>query len=195
MKLIFLFIWLFAVLPLEADQVFLGSIGTEIGVPIEGQEDIVIYSLTGPVYGCSTPNGTPVCTPVTFDNATLTVNTANGITPLSLGNLVPGVTETYNLPDGTFTSGSITSLAFAATLSLTTLQEDIGPPVSVDPSISLENIPVDGTLAGIEATAEVAATPEPSFSLSLALFVFVLCFAHFWRRSANRLSKQVRKSL
>ena len=55
-------------------SVLLGLVGTESDVPIAGQEDVVIYDLTGPVFGCLTSVGTPICTAVTFENVVLTVD-------------------------------------------------------------------------------------------------------------------------
>src|SRR5580704_8010824 len=106
-----LFLGAVLTLPIHASIAVLGFIGTESGVPITGQEDVVIYNLTGPAWGCSTPAGTPICTPVTFDNVVLTVD---GRT-LNLGNIAPGSAETYAVPGGTFADGTIDSLSFFAT--------------------------------------------------------------------------------
>ena len=60
-------------LPVHA-SVVLGQIGIESDVPITGEEDVIIYNVTGPIFGCSTAAGRPICTAVTFDNSVLTVN-------------------------------------------------------------------------------------------------------------------------
>jgi hypothetical protein len=144
-------------LPIHA-SVVLGLIGTESGVPITGEEDVVIYNVTGPIFGCSTSAGTPICTAVTFDNAVATING----TALDLGNIGPGVTETYTLPDGVFVDGSITSLSFSATLSTTALTDDLGNHYSVSSSFSLTDVPTDGSLPTIGAPPALTSVPEPS---------------------------------
>jgi hypothetical protein len=150
-------------LPIHA-SVVLGLIGTESGVPITGEEDVVIYNVTGPIFGCSTSAGTPICTAVTFDNAVVTVNG----TTLDLGNIGPGVTETYTLPGGVFVDGSITSLSFSATLSTTALTDDLGNHYNVSSSFTLTGIPTDGSLPTIAAPPALTSVPEPS---SLALLI------------------------
>jgi hypothetical protein len=157
-------------LPVHA-SVVLGFVGTESGVPINGEEDVVVYNVTGPIFGCSTAAATPICTAVTFDNAVVTVN---GIA-LNLGNIGPGVTETFALPGGVFADGSISSLAFSATLSTTDLTDDFGNKYSVNSSFSLTGIPTDGSLPTIAAPLAVTSVPEPSM---LGLF---LVGAAVWR--------------
>jgi hypothetical protein len=168
-------------LPIHA-SIVLGLIGTESGVPITGEEDVVIYNVTGPAFGCSTSAGTPICTPVTFDNAVVTVN---GIA-LDLGDIGPGVTETYPLPGGVFVDGSITSLSFSATLSATALTDDLGNHYNVSSSFSLADIPTDGSLPTIAAPLSITSVPEPS---SLALLMGLLAFgAALVLRRQRRLS-------
>jgi len=154
------------VVPVHA-SVVLGLIGTESGVPGSGLEDVAIYNLTGPLWGCSTPAGTPVCTATTFENVQLTINGST----LNLGNIDPGVTETYTIPGGTFVDGTINSLSFSATLSSTVLTDDLGNTLNVDSSLLLTGIPTDGSLPSIEA-ALASSVPEPSwgaFLLGLSL--------------------------
>jgi hypothetical protein len=158
-----------AAIPSRAD-VFLGAIGTEPDTPISGEEDIVIYNLTGPLFGCSTPDGTPVCTPVTFDDVVLTIN---GTTLLDVGDVGPGVTETYPLPGGVFVDGGITSLSLSADLSTTSLVDDLSNSYNVNSSISLSGLPTDGTFANINGTPATATTPEPRTLPVLAL-LFVI---------------------
>jgi hypothetical protein len=153
-------------LPVHA-SVVLAEIGTESGVPIIGEEDVVIYNVTGPIFGCSTSAGTPICTAVTFDNAVVTVNG----TPLNLGDIGPGVTETYTLPGGVFADGSITSLSFSATLSTTSLTDDLGNNYNVSSLFSLTGIATDGSLPTLAAPLALTSVPEPS---SLALLVALL---------------------
>jgi hypothetical protein len=155
-------------LPVHA-SVVLGQIGIESDVPITGEEDVVIYNVTGPIFGCSTAADTPICTAVTFDNAVLTVN---GIA-LDLGDIGPGFMETYTVPDGVFLDGSISSLSFSATLSTTALTDDLGIHYNVSSAFSLINIPTDGSLPDIAAPLALTSIPEPS---SLALLVG-LCLA------------------
>jgi hypothetical protein len=153
-------------LPVHA-SVVLGLIGTESGVPINGEEDVVVYNVTGPIFGCSTSAGTPICTAVTFDNAVVTING----TPLDLGNIGPGVTETYTLPGGVFADGSITSLSFSATLSNTALTDDLGNDYNVSSSFTLTGIATDGSLPTIVDPLALTSVPEPA---SLALCVGLL---------------------
>jgi len=168
-------------LPIHA-SVVLGLIGTESGVPITGEEDVVIYNVTGPIFGCSTSAGTPICTAVTFDNAVVTVNG----TALDLGNIGPGVTETYTLPGGVFVDGSITSLSFSATLSTTALTDDLSNNYNVSSSFTLTGIPTDGSLPTIAAPLALTSVPEPS---SLALLVGMLaCGAAVVLRRQRSLS-------
>ncbi len=143
-------------LPIQA-SVVLGFAGVESGVPIAGQEDVVVYNFTGPSFGCSTPNGTPICTGVTFDNVILDINGS----VLDLGNIAPGVTETLAYPSGIFPDSTISSLSFSATLSSSTLTDDAGHTFSVDPSISITGLPADGSLGAI--STGLASVPEPSF--------------------------------
>jgi hypothetical protein len=160
-------------LPLHA-SVVLGFIGTESGVPVAGEEDVVIYNLTGPVWGCSTSAGTPVCTAVTFDNVVLTVD---GIA-LNLGNIGPGFIETYTVPGGTFADGTIDSLALSATLSNTVLMDDLGNTVDVASSILLTGIATDGSLQDIAAQLASSSIPEPSsMALLLGLCIAGICAA------------------
>jgi hypothetical protein len=93
--------------------------------------------------------------------------TVNGIS-LDLGNIGPGVTETYTLPGGVFADGSITSLSFSATLSTTALTDDLGNNYNVSPSFSLTGIATDGSLPTIAAPLALTSVPEPS---SLALLI------------------------
>jgi hypothetical protein len=178
-----LFLALFVfVLPVRADLV-LGAIGIEPDTPIAGEEDIVIFDLTGPTDGCSTPGGTPVCTAVSFDNLVLTIN---GTTQLSVGNVDPGITETYPLAGGVFVDGSITSLAFSADLSTTVLTDDLANTYHVDSPILLSGLPTDGTLADIDATlASTVPTPEPDL---LPLLVPLLLSGLVLIRRVKRLS-------
>jgi hypothetical protein len=155
-------------LPVHA-SVVLGSVGTESGVPFAGEEDVVIFNFTGPTWGCSTGAGTPICTAVTFDNVVLTVDG----TPLNLGNIGPGVTETYTLPGGIFIDGSISSLSLSATLSTTALTDDLGDTFHVGSSLVLTSLPTDGSLPTIAAPPALLSVPEPS---SLALLMG-LCLA------------------
>lgn len=159
-----------AVIPARAD-VFLGALGIEPDTPISGEEDIVIYNLTGPLFGCSTPDGTPICTPVSFDDVVLTIN---GSTLLDVGDVGPGETETYSLPGGVFVDGGITSLSLTADLSTTSLVDDLSNSYNVNSSFSLSGLPTDGTLANINGTPAItAATPEPRTLPVLAL-LFVI---------------------
>ena len=152
-------------LPIHA-SVVLGLIGTEPGIPSPAGEDVVIYNVTGPIFGCSTAAGTPICTAVTFDNAVLTING----TPLSLGNIGPGYIETDTLPGGVFANGSITSLSFSATLSTTALTDDLGNNYNVSSLFSLTGIPTDGSLPTIAAPLALTSVPEPSsFALLIGL--------------------------
>jgi hypothetical protein len=105
---------------LQADVV-LGAFQTEPGVPIAGEEDIAIYNLTGAAFGCSTTAGTPICTPVTFDDLVLTVN---DVTAISLGDVGPRATESLTFPNGTVADGTITSLSVSFSLSATSLVGD-----------------------------------------------------------------------
>lgn len=173
------FALLLAATPMWA-SVYLGSIATESGVPISGQEDIVVFNFTGPSQGCSTPSGTPICTAVTFDNVTLTIN---GTDTLDLGDVAPGMTESYTFPSGIYPDGAITSLSFAATLSTTTLIDDLSNNYAVDPGILEGDLPVDGSFADIVANpASAPAVPEPAFYVPGA-FLVALCLA---RRSRVR---------
>lgn len=157
--------------PLCASE-YLGAVATESGVPITGQEDIVIFNFTGPVQGCSTAGGTPICTAVIFDNVTLTVN---GTDTLNLGNIGPGSTETYTLSGGTYGDGLVTSLKLAATLSTTSLTDDLGNTFSVDANILLDGLPVDGTYAAIAASPASTTIPEPAYMPMVSLLA--LCGA------------------
>jgi hypothetical protein len=169
-------------LPVHA-AVLLGLVGTESDVPVAGEEDVIIYNLTGPIFGCSTSVGTPICTAVTFDNVVLTVDGK----PLDLGDIGPGVTETYTFPDGVFVDGSITSLSLSATLSVTTLYDDHGGQYNVSSSFFLNNIATDGSLPVIVAPPAVPSSiPEPS---SLALLTgLCLVGGAVVRRSHRSLS-------
>ncbi len=168
--------------PLWASE-FLGSVGTESGVPIAGQEDVVIFNMTGPSQGCSTALGTPICTAVTFDNVTLTVN---GTDTLNLGDIAPGMTETYTFSNGTFVDGSIMSLALAVTLSTTSLSDDLGNTYTVDAGISLSGLPVDGTYADIAASlAQMTNVPEPAYA-PVMCFLLACGTVWAWVRSKNR---------
>jgi len=138
--------------------VLLGFIGTESGVPVNGEEDVVIYNLTGPVWGCSTAAGTPICTAVTFDNVILTVNG----TALSVGDVAPGTSETFGLPDGIFADGSITSLSLSATLSTELLTDDLGNTYQVLPGLALTGLATDGSLPAIPAALALTSVPEPA---------------------------------
>jgi|GEM_PF-6274780 len=153
----FLLALLVVALPSSA-SVILGFAGVESGVPIAGQEDIVIYNFTGPTYGCSNANMTPVCTSVTLDDAVVYVNGS----AVSLGDIAPGQTESLSVPNGVFASGTTVSLAFSATLSATTLLDASGATLYVNPLVYIAMLPVDGTLGNIVATS--AAAPEPSFT-------------------------------
>jgi hypothetical protein len=164
-------------IPARAD-VFLGAIGIEPDTPITGEEDIVIYDLTGPSFGCSTLDGTPICTPVTLDDVVLTING----TPLDLGDVGPGETETYPLLGGVFPDGAITSLSLSADLSATTLIDDLANTYHVDSSISLTGLPTDGSLAYIEGTPVTTATPEPNTLPALVPLFFLFGFALIIRR-------------
>jgi hypothetical protein len=162
-------------LPVHA-SVVLGFVGTESGVPITGEEDVVIYNVTGPSFGCSTSAGTPICTAVTFDNAIVTVN---GIA-LNLGDIGPGVTETFAFPGGVFADGSISSLSFSATLSNTDLTDDLGDKYNVNSSFSLTAIPTDGSLPTIAAPLSITSLPEPS-ALPLLLGLCLVGATAVWR--------------
>jgi hypothetical protein len=145
----------------------LGLVGTESGVPILGQEDIVVYNFTGPSQGCSTVGGTPICTSVTFKNVVLSI-TAGSTFTVNLGDIAPGMTESYAFPNGVFADGSITDLGLTATLSDTALTDDLGNVINVAASISLTHLPVDGSFAEIDATlVNPNAAPEPA-NLGLA---------------------------
>jgi hypothetical protein len=156
------------VLPAHA-AVLLGLVGIEQDVPIAGQEDVVIYNLTGPTFGCSTGNGTPICTAVTFDNVILTVN--GGV--LDVGDVGPGSSETFTLPGGTFSDGWITSLSLSATLSTTFLSDDLGNDYNVRPELFLNGIATDGSLPEIGAAPALTGIPEPS----ALVFLCGLCVA------------------
>jgi hypothetical protein len=162
-------------LPVHA-SVILGLVGTESGVPIAGEEDVVIYNVTGPMFGCLTSAGTPICTAVTFDNAVLTVDG----TALDLGDIGPGVTETYTLPGGIFVDGSITSLSFSATLSTTALTDDLGHHYNVSSSFVINNIATDGSLPSVAVPLALTSVPEPS-SLALLLGLCLAGGAAAWR--------------
>jgi len=155
-------------LPVHA-SVVLGHVGIETDVPGTGEEDVVVYNVTGPIFGCSTAATFPICTAVTFDNAVLTVNG----TQLDLGDIGPGITETYTVPDGVFLDGFITSLSFSATLSTTALTDGLGNHYNVSSTFSLTDIPTDGSLPAIAAPLALTSIPEPS---SLVLLLG-MCFA------------------
>ena len=172
-------------IPVSAGPI-VGAIATESGVPISGQEDIVIFNFTGPAQGCSTSAGTPICTSVTFDNVSLTIN---GSDTLNLGNLAPGMSETYSLPGGAFVDGSVLSLAFSATLSATSLTDDMGNTYAVNSSVSLTGLPVDGSFAAIAASPAVVGVPEPG---SAALAGMSLAACGLWLRRRRRAAVENR---
>jgi hypothetical protein len=144
-------------LPVHA-SVVLGSIGIEPDTPVTGVEDVVIFNLTGPLWGCSTANNAPICTAITFENVVLTVNG----TALDLSDIAPGITETYLLPGGEFPDGSVTSLSLSATLSNTVLTDDLGSTYDVSPSLLLTGIATDGSLPTIAAPLALTSVPEAS---------------------------------
>jgi hypothetical protein len=150
-------------------SVLLGLVGIEPDVPIPGEEDVVIYNLTGPTFGCSTGNGTPICTAVTFDNVILTINGG----PLDVGDVGPGSSDTFALAGGTFNDGSITSLSLSATLSTTFLSDDLGNHYNVSLELFLNGIATDGSLPEIAAAPALTGVPEPS----PLVFLCGLCLA------------------
>lgn len=157
-------------------SVLVGFVGVEPDTPIAGEEDLIVYNDTGATFGCSTPSGTPICTTVTFNNVVLTIN---GTTNLTLGEIAPGAEETYTLPSGVFIDGSITSVSLSISLSNTTLISDLNTVFTVDPAISLTGVPVDGSLAQIDATV---VTPEPNTLVLLLAAGLLLWFAYIRKR-------------
>jgi hypothetical protein len=156
----------------QADTV-VGLVGTEPGTPIAGEEDVIVYDNTGSIFGCSTPNGTPIWTPVIFDDVVLTIN---GSIPLDLGNIDPGFAETATYPDGVFIDGSIKSLSLTFSLSTTDVTTDLNQTYDLAPSVSLSGLPVNGSIALIEASPNIVVTPEPDplpvFLVVQIVFVF-----------------------
>jgi len=157
---------LFASALIAHGSILVGFVGANPGDPIAGEEDLTVYNATGPAFGCSTPSGTPVCTAVTFDNVVLTVN---GTIQLHLGDIGPGVTETSSYASGVFVDGSIDSLSLTFSLSTTSLVTDLHNTYNVASVISLASLPVDGSLAPIDASPALVSAPEPG------MFPFLLC--------------------
>jgi hypothetical protein len=156
--------------------ILVGFVGVNPGDPIAGEEDLTVYNSTGPAFGCSTSNGTPVCTPVTFDNAVLTVN---GTIQLHLGDIGPGLTDSSAYPSGVFIDGSIDSLSLTFSLSTTSLVSDLHDTYDVASVISLSHLAVDGSLAPIDASPALINVPEPGMfpvllSIEILLFAAVL---------------------
>lgn len=174
--------------PLLAGVVPVGSIGVELGVPSSGQDDIAIFNATGSTYGCSAMSGTPVCTPVTFDNVQVTLNGSNVV---SLGDIAPGSTDSYSINGTAFADGTVTSVSFAATLSNTALILDGTGLVNVDSGISVANVPLDGiNSAEIDANpVSLTATPEPDLIWPALVCFFLLCLAASRRASIRPLSR------
>jgi hypothetical protein len=162
-------IFILAFAPTLHASVLIGFIGTDPGVPLPGKEDVIIYNLTGPLWGCSSPSGIPICTPVTFQNVVLTING----TMLKLADIGPGLAETSQVAGGIFVNGSILSLSFAATLAPAVLIDDLGHSLNVVSSISQSGLPLDGSLAGI--AADVTSVPEPSFIPLLSVLSLAAC--------------------
>jgi hypothetical protein len=159
--------------------VLVGLVGTSSGDPIAGEESITIYNSTG-AFGCSTSGGTPICTPATFDNVVLTVN---GTIHLDLGNIAPGLADSSTYASGAFVDGSIDSLSLTLSLSTTTLVDDLHGTHLVASAINLSGLPVNGSLAPIDASAAVVTLPEPgTLPVSLCTAIFLLFAALLKRR-------------
>lgn len=163
-------------------SILVGFVGTNPGDPIAGEEDLTVYNATGPAFGCSTSSGTPVCTPVTFDNVVLTVN---GTIQLHLGDIGPGSTETSAYPSGVFIDGSIKSLSLTFSLSTTNLVSDLHDIYNVASVISLSGLPVDGSLASIDASPALVNVPEPGM-FPFLLFVHISLFAALLKGRVKR---------
>ncbi len=161
----------------HASSIPLGLIGTEPGTPIAGEEDVIVYNNTGPVFGCSSSAGSPICTPVIFDDVVLTIN---GAIQLELGNIGPGFAETATYSGGVFIDGSIKSLSLTTSLSTTNLVTDLHSTYEVDSAISLSGIPTDGSLDLI--SARQLNTPEPSTLPVLLPIHILLCLALLTKR-------------
>jgi hypothetical protein len=170
----------------RADTV-LGLVGVEPGTPIVGEEDIVIYNNTGLVSGCSTPSGTPICTPVTFADTELTIN---GSIHLLLGDIAPGYVETDLDAGGVFAAGSITSLSLTTTLSTSVLTNDMGVTVTVDPDVAIASVPTGGSLFLISVASEPVSVPEPF----LTPLLVILCVLPMLCKSRQRIRNSVQAS-
>jgi hypothetical protein len=106
---------------------------------------------------------------VTFQNVVLSV-TAGSTFSVDLGDIAPGMIESYSFANGVFADGSITGFSLTATLSDTVLTDDFGNVITVDPNLFWGNLPVDGSFAEIDATlVNPNAAPEPTtFVLALS---------------------------
>lgn len=167
--------------PAWGTPIAIGAIATESGVPIAGQEDVVIFNFTGPVDGCATVAGTPICTSLTFQNVVLNIN---GTDLVQLGDLGPGMTESFSFVGGTYTDGAISSLAISATLSQTDLVNDLSNTYVVDANLTLSGLPVDGSFSEIDASpaAVIGLVPEPP-SLPLGGLLLSIAATVGWART------------
>ncbi len=140
-------------------------------------DQVSIFNGTGPVNGCSTSAGFPICTSSLFTAATLSVN---GGVPVALGDIgASGFTSS------TFAYGSLTSVVFQATFSPLSVIDDGGNHLVVtDPLISAD-IPLPDTDTGlaspalltIEVSAATTAVPEPSYQFAVGFVLFTSYFA------------------
>ncbi len=160
------------------------AIVSDIGIG----DQVAIFNGTGPINGCSTSAGFPVCTNSFFNSATLSVN---GGAAVALGDIgASGYTST------TYAYGSLTSLLFQAVFSPGSIIDDGGNHFNVpDPTISVL-IPLPDPRTGfaspalitIENSEPTTTVPEPSFLFAFGAVLCGLGASRWWvglRRSRH----------
>jgi hypothetical protein len=103
---------------------------------------------------------------------------------LDLGDIAPGLADSSTYASGIFVDGSIDSLSLTLSLSTTTLVDDLHRTYLVTSAINLSGLPVNGSLASIEASPALVALPaEPgTLPVFLCILIFLLFAALLKRR-------------
>jgi hypothetical protein len=151
---------------LFAGPITIGFITFDTGAPIAGENEVSVNDFTGLTYGCSIPNGTPVCDNLNLTSIILTVNYLDSLnqaqqTVLNVsGAIGPGTTVPSNfIFPGT---ENITSLIFAATITPTSFHLTDNSVFQAGPTVSSAPLtPGSNTLSLLTVAAPVSSVPEP----------------------------------
>ena len=183
-----------------ASEIPVGLLSFDVFISANGTPGINafdIFNFTGSNFGPAV--GPPYAAdPLTFDNATLTVNSQSGSSVINLGNIGPGeLLDSSGNPIIQFPSvENFTSALFTATLSSTNFALSDGTTFTASGSISVDLLPSSGSSLqpGVDfavINAEPAPVAMPESNTVVDLFVGTAAigvFAILTRKQRSRLT-------